>query len=247
MRLFADLIHTKTLLPLTAALTGTKMFKSYQNALSPWASHLYTTKDFIQVLEDSKKVHDEFLRPVWWIAHVTDDQNGYILVLLSSHDANHLLPHFRKSIKATLFMFRPRLSKFETELMNEIDLCVTGNLDNSININVNDSAQIKIFSGSMYFNNEHEQNAYCNFLGLIPRPRNSEQEAAFENGLIKPNGFIPVKNRYHPSIMKYVDQCKFQSSPINLARKLIEAHHNILHKESHAAAILERGVKSISK
>lgn len=240
---FHDLIQTKSLLPLTAALTGTKLFKAYKNAVSPWASNLYTTEDFVQVVKDSKKFYDEFLRPVWWIAHVSNDNDGYILILLSSHDTNRLLPHFRKSKKATLFMFRPRLSKLGTDLMSERDLCVTGIHHNIFNINVRDAAQIKMFSGSMYFNSEDEQNAYCNFLGLIPRPRNSEQEEAFERGLIRPNGFVSVENRQHSSIVKYVNQCKFKSNPINLARKLIEAHHNFLHKESHVAAILERGVK----
>lgn len=239
--------QTKALVPLTAALIGTKLFKAYRNAVSPWASHLFATKDFVEVVADSKKPNDEYLRPVWWIAQVLNDDNSNILILLSSHDADRLLPHFRTSKKATLFMFRPQLSKIGCDLMSNRDLCVTGILGNSLGINLNDAAQIKMFSGSMYFNDEDEQNAYCNFLGLIPQPRNSEQEAAFERGLIKPNGFVEVEHRHHLSIVKYVNQCQFKSNPINLARKLIQAHHNFMHKESHAAAILERGVKSIDE
>lgn len=244
--LVLGLIQSKALLPLTDALAGTKLFKAYRNAASPWAHHLYTTRDFVQVVGDSK-FNDEYLRPVWWIAQVRNGDGGYILILLSSHDTNNLLPHFRRSKNATLFMFRSQTSKLGSDLMSERDLCVTGNLDAPFDIDVKHVAQIKMFSGSMYFKSEDEQNAYCNFLGLIPQPRNTEQEAAFESGLIRPNGFVQIGNRQHSSIMKYVNECQFKSNPINLARKLIEAHHNFLHKESHAASILERGVKLIDK
>lgn len=242
MELLKELKNAKTLLSLSAVLAGTKLFKAYKNLKSPWTNYLYATKDFAQVVKGRETYCDEFLRPVWWICHVCGETNEYLLVLMSSHEVNYLLPYCRKSTKSTLHMFRPRMSKSQSDLMNYTNLNVTGR-KNLVYINVRDAAEIKMFSGSMYFNSEDEQNAYCNFLGLIPRPRSIEQEIAFENGLIKPNGFVPLEHRQNPSIVKSVNRCKFKTNPINLTIQLIEAHHNLLHKESHVAAILERGVK----
>ncbi|XP_031636747.1 uncharacterized protein LOC116349465 [Contarinia nasturtii] len=247
-QIFKDLKSTKTLLPLSSVLSGTKIFKAYKNVKSPWVNYLYATKDFSRVIKGSKTMYDEFLRPVWWIAHICDDHgDAYILVLLSCNEVNRLLPYFRQSSRSTLFMFRPQLSKLHSDLLRESDLRVTGADNHFVNMNVRDIAQIKMFSGCMYFNDEQEQNAYCNFLGLIPRPRSSEQEIAFENGFIRPNGFVPLEHRQHSKIAKSVNRCKFKTNPIDLAIKLIEAHHDILHKESHVAAILERGVKLIGQ
>ena len=231
---------------MTAVVKRTKMFKTYKTDNSPWDNWLAATKDFVRVIDDiehGQTLYDKFLRPVWWIAHITNESKDYGLVLLSSFEADRLLPHFRKSTKSTLFMFRPRLSKLHRDLMDEHYLHVTGS-DNSIRVDVKDRAQIQMLSGSMYFNDEDEQNAYCNFLGLIPQPRTSELETAFENELIKPNGFVPIKQRQDSKVAKFVDRCKFKRDPIDLAKKLIEAHHDILPRESQVAAILQRGEKN---
>lgn len=237
-----DLLNTKTLLPLTAVLKHTKMFEPYNNFKSPWANYLAVTKDFAQVIQHKNTFCDRFLRPIWWIAHISNENENFILLLLSSYEADRLLPHFRKSTKSTLFPFRSRMSKLHSDLMHENNLQVTGS-HTSMRVNAKDKAQIQMFSGSMYFNDEDEQNAYCNFLGLIPRPRTSEQETAFERELIRPNGFVPIKHRQNSKVAKFVNQCKFEKSPIGLAKKLIEAHHDLLHQESQVAAILERGEK----
>lgn len=228
--------NKRSIIPLEEVLINTQLYKSHKNNDSPWDERLFVTKDFIQVLYCFNESCDEFLRPVWWIASIDD-----ILILLSPYEVNRLLPHFRQSTKSTLYMFRPRLCKLHNDLLDETSLQITAKLNPS-KIDVHASAQIKMFSGSMYFKNEDEQNAYCNFLGLIPRPRTREQENVFADGTIKSNGFVPIDKRL-PPIRECVDHCKFIENPVDLALKLIEANHNFIRSESHAAAILERGIK----
>lgn len=240
----AELCKRQTLMTLGASLMNTKLFEAYKSDASSWAANLFVTKDFTRVLvNENAHSCDEYLRPCWWFAQINTQGYGIILVLLSSYECNHLFSRFRKSSCSTLHMFRPTVSKLHSDLINENGLPLSGNEVIS-EITMNNSAQLKMYSGSMYLKSEEEQNAYCNFLGLIPRPRSEEQNTAFESGIIKPNGFVPMENRQHSSaIREYVDQCKFKKNPVDLAIKLIEAHHLFIRKESHASSILERGKK----
>lgn len=97
----------------------------------------------------------------------------------------------------------------------------------------------------LYFADEKEQNAYCEFLGLIPRPWTQEQKIAFEDGFIEECGYVPIRKRNYPeTISQCVSQCKFKDNPTDLAIKLIKAHHQQLPKDSHVASILNRGIKT---
>lgn len=208
---------------------------------------MYVTEDFMRVLKREHQFTDnsdcdEYLRPVWWIARVNVKERFY-LILLSSYECDILMPVFKNSKRAALHMFRPKLSKHQSNLLHETSLRVTG-INDPPSINANDEAQIVVYSGSMYFDSEVQQNAYCNFLGLIPRPRSDQHEAAFQQGIIKPNGFVPSENRHHSgAISDAVDKCKFRKNPVDLVIKLIETHHQLVREESHAAFILKRGTK----
>lgn len=162
---------------------------------------------------------------------------------MSSFECDRLLKIFRKSINATLHTYRPRLSKLHSNLIRDTDLMVTG-LDEPGEIDVVDEVQIAMYAGSMYFESEDEQNAYCGFLGLIPRPRTQQQEQAFESGIIKAKGYVPIERRkFSEAVSDCVGRCKFHDNPVDLVIKLIEAHHQTMLKESHVASILERGIK----
>ncbi|XP_031624364.1 uncharacterized protein LOC116341417 [Contarinia nasturtii] len=235
-------IAEEILFSLDKGLLKTKLYQDFAQD-EPWSSHISVTNDFIKVLRDDSSIEfDEFLRPVSWIARIDMDNGAYRLVLLSSFECHHLLPYFRRSHKSTLYMYRPRLCNLHSDLLDNHDLRISARTE-TVDIDENDSAQIAVFSGSMYFRNETEQNAYCHFLGLIPRPRTSEQNDAFEKDIIKPNGFVPPEHRQLESTIEYVGQCKFKENPVNVAKSLIEAHNGFLRKESHAAFILGRGTK----
>lgn len=230
------------LVPLENGLHKTKLFQDYLKDGPAWNNHIMTTNNFINVLQNSTHASDDFLRPVEWIARIDAENDAYILILLSLYECNRLLPAFRESTKSTLYMFRPRLRKLHSDLMDEHDLRISGKTK-TFDLNIKDSAEIIMYSGSLYFKNEAQQAAYCNHLGLIPRPRSTLQEEAFQKGIIKTNGFVPPEYRQLPETIHCVGQCKFRRNPVNLAIKLIEAHHELMRKESHVAFILERGTK----
>lgn len=229
------------LFPLERALHNTKLFGKYKKDDPMWAEHIYVTHDFVNVVDTSSQACDEFLRPVRWIARVDDsaEEDNYRLILLSSYECDRLLPAFRKSTKSVLVPFCAHLNKIHSDLMNISGLYVTGKTD-GLGIDVDKAAQIKMFAGSMYFNNETEQNEYCCFMSLIPYPRTCQQNDDFEKGLIKPNGYVPIEHRQK---YKCVRQSKFTRNPVDLAVKIIEARHQFMRKESYVAFILERGTK----
>lgn len=229
-------------------LKFTQLFRPYyKKNKGAWSENLLVTKDFVKTVSDEKsQAFDDFLRPVWWIARVRRSANGNdLLLLMSPHECQHLLPIFQKTTKSVLQMYRPRLSKHHSNLLDIAALQITGitePIETSIDIEL--GAQIAAYAGSMYFASEIEQDAYCEFLGLIPHPRNKEQEEAFTNGIIKSKGYVPFEYRQYPeAIAKCVGKCKFHESPVDMAIKLIEAHHQTLLKESHVAKILEKGKK----
>lgn len=236
----------RSFLSIATSLEHTQLFRRYKkNNKNAWAKHLFVTRDFKSVIDSSSQSCDEFLRPVWWIARIECEKNEPILVLLSSYECNRLLSTFQKSKKSTLFMYRPRINKLHSNLVHETDLQVTG-MDETELIDIEDEVQIGMYAGMMYFENEDEQNAYCGFLGLIPRPRTKELERAVDNKVIEAKGYVPMEKRqYSEAISNCVGQCKFQDNPVDLAVKLIEAHHQTLLRESHVAAILERSTKLI--
>lgn len=241
----------RSLYSIGASLTFTQLFRAYKKNRSAWSENLLVTKDFVKTVDNKSQSCDDFLRPVWWIARIKRAAAAAgaiandLLLLMSPHECHYLMPFFRKSKNSALYMFRPRLSKYHSNLLHETELQITG-LDPIANgISIEHEVQIGMYAGSMYFASEAEQNAYCGFMGLIPRPRTSpELDEAFINGIIKSKGYVPHEYRQHPeAIANCVGKCKFHDNPVDMAIKLIEAHHQTLLKESHVASILEKGKK----
>lgn len=235
---------------LISCLYSTKLVKPYIEE-NPWPDDIFVTRDFIHVVQPEgpldipylRDFTDDFLRPIWWIAQTTLPNNKHIWILLSSFECERLIPTFRKSIKSVLFMYRPRLNKTQKNLLHETRLQITAK-PTPLRFDTCKEAQIGAFSGTMYFGSEIEQNAYCNFLGLIPRPRDHVLESEFNRGMIAPNGFVPSGNRkLSDSISQCVGACRFERNPVDLVLKLIKSHHQSYDKDSHVVSILEHGVK----
>lgn len=166
------------------------------------------------------------------------------MIILSSHECNALVPVFRSSKNACLYMYRARLSQFHRNLLHNNRLCVTGMYQKEIDLK--DEAQLNMFAGAQNFGSQQEQDAYCRYMGLIPQPRTTPfLRLAFDNGYIKPNGFVPSEcRRLHNEIFQCVGQCTFQQNPIPLAIAIITARHETIRIKSHAAYILQSGTKA---
>lgn len=240
-----DLKHRGCLISVHESLAKTRLILDHSSESDAWSNKIFVTKDFTRVLLDQSGYCDEYLRPVWWIAYVKEPTtNSYILILLSSYECDRLITTFKQSKESVLCMFRPRLSKLHDNLLNQRNLQVTGMSGIVPHIDVNDECQLNVYSGSMYFKSEIEQDAYCSFLGLIPRPRTEHLDEAFKAGIIQPNGFVMPEHRaFSGDVSKAVATCKFKKNPVDLAIKLIEAQHHLMRKESHVESILECGFK----
>lgn len=243
-----DLKARGLLISIGKSLSHTRLFQICKNIEDAWAGHMFVTKDFQTVVDlqvtdpESSQAYDRFLRPVWWIVRIEDMKKSgkHILVLMSSYECDRLMPSLRQSIKSTLYMYRPRLSKSHSNLLRNSKTQVSG-MQKSNAIELHEEVQIAVYSGSMNFADKIEQTAYCGFLGVIPRERTPHLDTAFETGIIRPNGFVIPENRqYSKEMSDCVGQCKFKANPVDLAIKLIEAHHQALLKDSHVASILER-------
>jgi hypothetical protein len=97
-------------------------------------------------------------------------------------------------------------------------------------------AELLAFSGSAFFANAPEQNAYCDFLGLCPRPRSRIEDDAFQRGDIQPDGFFPPSKRGEAHV------CAFQKSPVQFISELLADRGWKGHAaDSHVSQILRIG------
>lgn len=240
--IIAELKKGLIICPIAEALIGKRFYAAYQNS-SPWVNNLFVTQDFNRIIEEDGDFSDAFLRPVSWIIRIDSAISRDICLLVSSYECERLLPALRKSTKAALYTYHPRLSQNHENLSNNKELMVNKLESKKIDIDLCEQIQIGMFAGSMYFKDVAEQDEFCRFMGLIPRPRTSAHQAAFEKGAIQPNGFVERKYRQLPELMPAVGQCKFNKNPTKLAVQIIEARHQFIRKESHVASILEKGIK----
>lgn len=234
------------LMSMANSLSHTQLFRFVGIDANAWADHLLVTKDFKIVIVSATPTCDQFLRPVWWIAQIRNPNIGgkNVAILLSSYECHRLKPAFQKSKMATLFMYRARSSKFHSNLIEIPALQLSGLAENITHLDIHDEIQIGVYAGMLYFKTEAESEAYCKFLGLIPRPRIQELELAFEAQIIQPKGFVLPENRQHSrAIYDCVGQSQFQNNPVDLVMKLIEAYHQSIPKDVHASSILIRGIK----
>jgi hypothetical protein len=83
--------------------------------------------------------------------------------------------------------------------------------------------QFFVFDGTLYFENIDEQTAYCEYLGLCPKPRTKTEEEAFEKDWIADDGFVrSLEHRRHLQIHR----ARFHSNPLTFVKQLIENRSN---------------------
>lgn len=257
--IMSDLLKRECIVSFLGGLSKTQLIRNYIDETAAWSNYMFVTKDFQtttagecesryifskRIRSDVSRTSDEYLRPVWWIACVKQPTiNAYVLILLSSFECDRLVPAFRVSKLAVLYPYRPKLARGHDNLLHHPSLQIS-EMTSIPRIDLHDEVQIAMYSGSTYFSSQSEQDAYCNFLGLIPLPRKHTLEYAFQCDLVKPNGFVPLENRTREAaIFEAVGRCKFTKNPVDLAINLIEANHCSMPEESHASSILQRGFK----
>lgn len=121
--------NEKALLSIAASLANTQLSEFCSRNADAWSDNLLVTKDFHTVIKSPLQSCDEFLRPIRWIAQLKRSETNNVLVLLSSFEANQLLPAFQKSANSALFMYHPRLSNSHSNLLHEKKTSCDGKLN----------------------------------------------------------------------------------------------------------------------
>jgi len=178
-----------------------------------FSQKLLATSDFCDVIEKGRLKDtrtDDFLRPVNWIVSSTLDNS--ILVILSSFEANRLLPEIRRSPYVHLHMYSPRVT-LSTPTYEALDFCPIPPLAHRWKPDINLVDQLNIFAGQLYFRNHNAYKRVCGFLGLYVDEPSAEVRAAIQS-----DGFVNKPNR---KILEIKQDSPFIKSPIPFLRALV--------------------------
>jgi hypothetical protein len=243
---------TKVFRPLVYAFTGTTFLNDCQP--NSWHQNLWVSTEFQRVIETSGESLDPFLRPPRWVI-VYRNQH---IIFVSAFEANWLMNrlnflsrkcHSNKPPITTLRLSLARIRRLQSILVNTPTLTIPPTIT-SYNgtatffiVPLEWLVELFIFNGTLYFENNHEQNAYCKCLGVCPKPRTAIEEQAFEKRWIATDGFVREPN-YRRRLK--VDECRFKSSPLLLVKRITENRNNSYASvTSHVGSIIFNSLKLI--
>ena len=236
---------------LTDAFRGTTFYPECQPRA--WQRNLWVSTEFTRVITTRGEALDSFLRPPRWMVIYRNKH----MIFVSPYEANSLIPilhklHKKKQIEepmtTTLRLILPRLRRDQSILVNNLTLTIPPSIRSDYSpilflIAPESLAELFVFNGTLYFDTDHEQTAYCQFLGVCPKPRTTIEETTFENGLISVDGFV---EEFRVRQLLRIDQCRFNSNPLLLIRKLVENRNN-MHAplKSHVGKLILNATKHI--
>ena len=241
---------TSVFRPLAYAFTGTTFVDDCQP--NSWHQNFWISTEFQRVIKTIGESLDQFLRPPRWVVIYRKQH----VIFLSAHEANwlmnHLNPlyynnHVNNSPITTLRLLLPRVKQSQSILVNTPSLTIPPtmtpcNETAAFNIPLEWLVELFVFSGTLYFKNNSEQTAYCECLGICPKPRTPAEDQAFQKGLIAVDGFVQCEHRS----MLHIDKCRFNTSPVLLVKKIIENRNNSeAPLASHAGSIIYKQLKLI--
>ncbi|CAF4113865.1 unnamed protein product [Adineta steineri] len=209
-----------------------------------WQKNLWVSTEFQRVIQTRGESLDTFLRPPRWVLFY---RNKHVIVV-SGFEANRLLGHLQllnhkkklnKPATTTLRLLLPRLQRDQSIFIDIPRLTIPPNV--SFSIPIQWLAQLFVFNGTLYFDTVEEQTAYCQCLGLCPKPRTKLEDDAFDNGWIALDGYVEqLKHRQQLQI----HHCCFPTNPLTFVKKLLE-NRNCSHAPltSHVGSIIFNAVK----
>ncbi|CAF0949279.1 unnamed protein product [Adineta steineri] len=228
--------------PLKDAFLGTTFHQHTQ--FHCWQENLWISTEFQRVIQTQGESLDSFLRPLRWILFYRNEH----IIFISAYEANWLLGQlqalynkqkFEKSAMTTLRLILPRLQRDQSIFIDIPRLTIPSRA--YLPIPTQWLTQLFVFNGTLYFNTVEEQTAYCQCLGLCPKPRTKLEDDAFDNGWIALDGYVEqLKHRKQLQM----HHCCFPPNPLAFVKKLLE-NRNSSHAPltSHVGSIIFNGVK----
>ncbi|CAF1580540.1 unnamed protein product [Adineta ricciae] len=193
---FAELPHVFR--PLVHAFTDSILTSMCEQ--DNWRSNFWITTEFQRVIENQGEFLDRYLRPP------------------------RQLQQCERTSTTTLRLLLPRLKRNQSIFVNTSTITIppsvpatTGN--HTFMLPIDWLVELFVFNGTIYFETNEEQMAYCQYLGLCPKPRTVVEEDAFENGWISPDGF--VQESKHRSLLM-LEHARFKSNPLTFVKQLLK-------------------------
>ena len=173
--------------PLTYAFSDTTFVE--ECCPESWLGNIWVSTEFQRVIKTPEVSLNQFLRPPRWIIVY---QNQHI-IFINPLEANWLMGclnsfHFQNKSNnlpiITLRLLLPRTNPIQSIFINTPALMIPRISTTAFQIPIEWLIQLFVFNGTLYFETTNEQTAYCQWLGLYPRPRTKSEEKAFENSSI---------------------------------------------------------------
>ena len=174
-----------------------------------WSPYILATTDFQKTVRSSNKV-DNYLRPVMWVAS-GKRAHDEVLVILSPHEVNHLLPAIKSSGKVHLHLYTPRITKSmkpcDDLALYNIPTVPAGWTPSSYLMDL-----LNMFAGQLYLKDYETYIRLCRFLCVYAGDLRDEE--GIEVGC---DGFISPNTRPRGVRNVYT----FQTSPLDSLRTLM--------------------------
>jgi len=176
-----------------------------------WSPQLLATKDFSITIMGSIGDTSHYLRPVNWIASVTDESK-ITLVMLSPFEVDILLPEFRAGSKVHLHQYAPKTTP-TMESFEELKFHCIPPLPSSWSPpSTHLRNQLNLWAGQLYLPDHERYQELCNFLGLYLK-EHQDNDAI----VIQTDGFI--KPVYRQGTM--LRACPFHESPVPFLKHIM--------------------------
>ena len=197
---------TKALRPAIEILDATS---AALNEPHIWSPYILATTDFQMTVRSSRKV-DDYLRPVMWVVSGIRAHDE-VLVILSPHEVNHLLPDIRSSDKVHLHLYTPRITK-SMKPCDDLTLYSIPAVPAGWTPPLSLMDQLNVFAGQLYLKDYETYIRLCRFLCVYAKDLQGEE--GIEVGC---DGFISPNNRPRHLQSVYT----FQTSPVDSLRALV--------------------------
>ena len=174
------------------------------------SEQLRATEDFSRTIALSYgDSMDDFLRSVQWILTTTTSPNT--LLLLSSFEANELLPEIRLSQHASLHVYSPRTSR-KVRSMEDLDFFTVSRRPGFSPPHCRIMHELNLFSGQLFFCDRTSFEEVCDMLGLY-----LDEIPDALRGKIDASGFVQDEVARQIVGMKSL----FKGNPMAVLRELV--------------------------
>ncbi|KAL2824344.1 hypothetical protein BDW59DRAFT_147523 [Aspergillus cavernicola] len=170
---------------------------------SSLAPRLYATRDFALTAKQQKgTLADDFLKPVHWVLSNIHNPD---LLLLSQYEANELLPEVNASETTTLHVYTPRTTK-SMRSFGDLRFFHTGARFDDQRSPHENTQDLELFAGSLYFESFRRYENFRQFLGLI-----TDDCRQIPDNRLSDEGFVDEQTRQE---IGWPVQSPFRSNPL---------------------------------